>query len=85
MAVAAQPLSQDDGALSPWWIRSMLIVMVLGFSGLATITTLAYRNAPPIPARVLDAQGIPLFSGKDISDGQNVFLKYGLMAHGSIW
>jgi hypothetical protein len=24
--------------------------MVLGFTGLITITTLAYRNAPPIPA-----------------------------------
>jgi len=85
MSIAAQPLVEDDGPLSPWWLRSVLIVMALGFTGLITITMLSYRNAPPIPAQVLDAQGAALFSGADISDGQAVFLRYGLMANGSIW
>jgi len=85
MSIAAQPLTEDDGPLSPWWLRTVLIVMVLGFSGLITITTLAYHNAPPIPAQVVDSQGITLFSGDDISEGQTVFLKYGLMDNGSIW
>ncbi len=85
MSVAAQPLTPEDPALSPWWLRTMLIVMVLGFAGLLTITSLAYRNAPPIPAQVVDAHGTRLFSGDDISDGQTVFLKYGLMDNGSIW
>ena len=85
MTVAAQPLSEDDGPLSPWWLRGIAIVMVIGFSGIIAITTLAYRNAPPIPARVVDAEGAALFSGADIGDGQAVFLKYGLMANGSIW
>ena len=85
MSVAAQPLTEDDGPLSPWWIRTILIVMVLGFAGLIAVTFLAYRNAPPIPARVVDAQGATLFTSEDISAGQAVFLKYGLMANGSIW
>ncbi|MBS0335665.1 MAG: cbb3-type cytochrome c oxidase subunit I [Proteobacteria bacterium] len=85
MNVSAQPLVEDDGPISPWWLRCVAIVMALGFGGLLTITVLAYRNAPPIPARVLDAQGAVLFSGDDIGDGQAVFLKYGLMANGSIW
>ena len=85
MSIAAQPLTDDDGPLSPWWMRGMLIVMVIGFTGLIAITLLAYRNAPPIPAQVVDAQGAPLFTGDDISDGQAVFLKYGLMDNGSIW
>ncbi len=66
-------------------MRGLLIVMVIGFAGLATITTLAYRNAPPIPAQVVDTQGVALFSGDDIREGQTVFLKYGLMDNGSIW
>lgn len=82
---AAQPLTPDDPALSPWWLRTMLIVLMLGFAGLASMTTMAYRNAPPIPARMLDAQGASVFSGADIGAGQAVFLKYGLMDNGSIW
>ena len=85
MSIAAQPLTAEDPELSPWWLRTVLIVMVLGFAGLLAITALAYRNAPPIPARVVDAQGNPLFSGDDIRGGQAVFLKYGLMDNGSIW
>ncbi|MEO8923890.1 MAG: nitric-oxide reductase large subunit, partial [Caldimonas sp.] len=63
----------------------MAIVMVLGFAGLILITTLSYRNAPPIPARVVDEKGAVLFSGGDIGEGQAVFLRYGLMDNGSIW
>ncbi|MEB0059691.1 MULTISPECIES: nitric-oxide reductase large subunit [unclassified Variovorax] len=83
--VAAQPVAKDDGSLSPWWIRAVLIVMVLGFSGLLLITTLSYRNAPPIPAQVVNTQGELLFTAEDVGDGQTLFLRYGLMANGSIW
>ncbi|MCK9607323.1 MAG: hypothetical protein M0R33_12850 [Methylomonas sp.] len=85
MKVAAHPITTVEPALSPWWLRTVLIVMVLGFAGLITITSLAYRNAPPVPTQVLDAQGVPLFSSDDISEGQAIFLKYGLMNNGSIW
>ncbi len=83
--VAAQPLAEDDGPLSPWWMRAVVIVMVLGFAGLILITHLSYRNAPPIPARVVDQHGAMLFSADDVGEGQAVFLRYGLMANGSIW
>lgn len=85
VSAAAQPLTADDTDLSPWWLRTLLIVLLAGFATLVGITMLAYRNAPPIPAQVVDAQGASLFSGGDISEGQTVFLKYGLMANGSIW
>ncbi|MDD5250701.1 MAG: cbb3-type cytochrome c oxidase subunit I [Rhodocyclaceae bacterium] len=81
-----QPLTaEDDQPLTPWWLRAVAIVMALGFAGLIAITLLAYRNAPPIPARVVDPQGVALFSGDDVRNGQTVFLKYGLMDNGSIW
>ena len=85
MTVAAQPLSEDDGPLSPRWMRGILIVMAIGFSGILAITMLAYRNAPPIPAHVVDADGTAVFTAEDVGDGQSVFLKYRLMANGSIW
>ena len=49
------------------------------------MTSLAYHNAPPIPAQVVDARGNVLFTSADIGAGQAVFLKYGLMDNGSIW
>ncbi|WEN14982.1 cbb3-type cytochrome c oxidase subunit I [Rhodanobacter sp. AS-Z3] len=82
---AAQPLSDDDTELSPWWLRTVMIVLVVGFVGLLGITMLAYRNAPPIPGQVVDAQGNTVFSGDDVSKGQAIFLRYGLMDNGSIW
>jgi nitric oxide reductase subunit B len=85
MSTTDQMLTENEGPISPWWLRTLLIVMVLGFAVLITITLLAYRNAPPIPAQVVDAQGVALFSGDDIRSGQTVFLKYGLMDNGSIW
>jgi nitric oxide reductase subunit B len=85
MSVAAQPLTEDDGPLSPWWLRGIALVMLIGFSGLIAITLFAYNHAPPIPTQVVDAEGAAVFSGDDISDGQTVFLKYGLMDNGSIW
>jgi nitric oxide reductase subunit B len=86
MAEGAQPKSEpEDSPLSPWWVRSVFIVMAIGFAGLLAITALAYRNAPPIPARVVDANGASVFTGDDISNGQAVFLRYGLMDNGTIW
>src|SRR5665213_2513635 len=90
-ATSATPASNaivnpaDEGPLSPWWLRAIVIVMVLGFTVLIAITALAYRNAPPIPHIVADPQGTPLFTDADVGDGQAVFLKYGLMDNGSIW
>ncbi len=54
---------QDSGDLSRWWLRTIGVVMVIGFGLLLTITFLAYRNAPPIPGKVVDAQGAIVFTG----------------------
>lgn len=85
MEMGTQPITDPDRHISPWWLRSVLIVMVVGFAGLLWITSLAYRNAPPIPAQVVDEAGAVVATGDDIRAGQAVFLRYGLMANGSIW
>lgn len=86
MDEVAQPkLDPEVLPLSRWWIRSVLIVMVLGFAGLLAITNLSYRNAPPMPAQMVDAEGRTLFTRDQIESGQAVFLRYGLMDNGSVW
>ena len=71
--------------LSPWWRNSVILVMVIGFAVLIWMTTTTYRDAPPIPEKVVGPTGETIFTGEDILAGQEVFLKYGLMENGSIW
>jgi nitric oxide reductase subunit B len=71
--------------LSPWWRRAALLVMAGGFLILGFTTVKTYQNAPPIPERVVDGEGKVLFTGDDIRKGQEVFFKYGLMEHGTLW
>ena len=59
--------------------------MIAGFSVLTLVTVLTYTNAPPISEQVVDGTGAVVFTGADIHSGQEVFLKYGLMEHGTLW
>lgn len=74
-----------EQALSPWWLRAVVAVMVLGFGALISLSMMAYKDAPPIPARVVAPDGTLIFTADDVADGQVVFLKYGLMNNGTIW
>ena len=71
--------------LSPWWRRAVVITMLIGFTVLILVSVLAYRDAPPIPEKVVSSSGETLLTGQDIKAGQEVFLKYGLMENGTIW
>src|SRR5450756_1523414 len=71
--------------LSPWGRHSAILVMIAGFSVLSFVTVRTYTNAPPIPEQAADLTGTVVFTGADIQVGQEVFLKYGLMEHGSLW
>src|ERR1039458_4823012 len=77
--------SAGGTSLSPWWRHSAILVMIVGFSVLSLVTVLTYTNAPPIPEQAADVTEAVLFTGADIQMGQEVFLKYGLMEHGSLW
>ena len=75
----------SEKPLCAWWRHAVILVMVFGFSLLTVVTVLTYTNAPPVPERVTDATGASLFTREDVEHGQEVFLKYGLMEHGSLW
>jgi len=71
--------------LSSWWKVAAIGTMAVGFGILILLTVKAYQNAPPIPAKVVDPAGVVLFTNDDVTAGQRVFLKYGLMDNGTIW
>lgn len=66
------------------WASLVLVVagtfMILGFFGREI-----YRQAPPIPDRVVDASGAVLFTGEEILDGQQVWQSIGGQQVGSVW
>ncbi len=71
--------------LSPWWRRTLALTMAAGFLVLIGIALLAYRDAPPIPGKVVAPSGETVFTGEQVLSGQQVFLRYALMENGSIW
>ena len=79
------PVERIMEQLSPWWRRAVILTMSIGFAVLILVTVLAYRDAPPIPEKIVSSTGETLLTGQDILAGQQVFLKYGLMENGTIW
>ncbi len=77
-------MDQKKQNLSPWWKHSVILIMIVGFSILIFVAVRSYQDAPPIPQKVVDPQGNVIFTGSDIKAGQEVFLKHGLMEHGTL-
>jgi nitric oxide reductase subunit B len=81
----ADALTAPSDSLSLWWRVAATVTMAAGFAVLILLTVTAYQNAPPIPEKFIDPAGAVVFTGDDVSAGQQVFLKHGLMDNGTIW
>ena len=76
-----------NSELSRGWRYSIVLIMLAGFGVLIGISVHTYTGhvGPPIPGRVVDVAGQTVFTGADITAGQQVFLKHALMENGTIW
>jgi nitric oxide reductase subunit B len=85
--VAEAVVDHDTAAdgLSPWWRHTVVLILIVGLSVLLWLAARTYRDAPPIPEQVVGPSGELLFRGTDITEGQRVFLRYGVMENGTIW
>ena len=59
--------------------------MVLSFSVLLYFGKEIYKQAPPIPVKVVKPDGAVLFTGQNIKDGQNVWQSLGGQEIGTVW
>ena len=66
------------------WI-SFMLVMTISFAVLIYFGREIYRQAPPIPEKVMTPNGTVLFTGQDIKDGQNVWQSLGGQEIGTVW
>ncbi|MBM3790291.1 MAG: hypothetical protein FJW35_08055, partial [Acidobacteria bacterium] len=65
------------------WAAIVCFVVALG--GLLLGGLFANREKPPYPGTVTGPDGATLFTRADILGGQDVYQRYGLMDHGSVW
>jgi nitric oxide reductase subunit B len=66
------------------WI-GFIAVMVVSFSVLLYFGREIYRQAPPVPEKVITPDGKVLFTGQNIRDGQNVWQSLGGQEIGTVW
>jgi nitric oxide reductase subunit B len=66
------------------WL-GFLAVMTISFAILLYYGREIYRQAPPIPDKVVTQDGTVLFTGQDIKDGQNVWQSMGGQELGTVW
>lgn len=66
-----------------WW--ALLLVTGVTFGFLGYFGGEVYRQAPPIPERIVSEQGDLIFTEEDILDGQTAWQSVGGMQLGSIW
>ena len=62
-----------------------IICFVVALAVLIGGGALAKKDLPPYPGEVVDPGGNVLFQRSDILAGQDVYQRYGLMDHGSVW
>ncbi|MFS2021240.1 nitric-oxide reductase large subunit, partial [Massilia sp. CT11-108] len=63
----------------------LAIICVLSFGTLLFVGREIYLKAPPIPAQVLDQQGHVIWTGDQITRGQQAWLAAGGQQLGTVW
>ena len=71
--------------VSKGWVQAVALVVLFGFFVMGLLAYRTYAGEPPIPERVVDPHGRTVYTGEDVTAGQQVFLKNGLMEYGSIF
>ncbi|MHB0938614.1 MAG: nitric-oxide reductase large subunit [Armatimonadota bacterium] len=82
MAHTSNPVKQgnDMGILQ----HILILLVILGFSGLLFGGFLVFKSQAPVPKQVLSPAGEKLATYDTIKGGQAVYMKYGLMNYGSV-
>jgi nitric oxide reductase subunit B len=85
MTTAPEPLERRPLLVSKWWVQTAMLVFLVGFFVLGLLAYRTYTEQPPVPETVVDERGTEVFTRSDVTEGQNLFLRYGLMQYGSIF
>ena len=88
MAQVINPPRAADGRrdmlVSRTWVQAAALEVLCSFAVLGFLAYRTYATDPPIADRVVSEDGQVQFTGEDVTNGQQVFLRNGLMEYGSI-
>ncbi|MEX5268636.1 MULTISPECIES: nitric-oxide reductase large subunit [Kocuria] len=73
-----------DSPVAKGWVQGVALVMIFGFFVMGFLAFRTYTDSMPQPDRVVDETGQVVFTSKDITEGQQIFLRRGLQEYGSI-
>jgi nitric oxide reductase subunit B len=83
--LSPQKAPESDGAVSRVWVQVTALVLLCGLAVLGFLGYRAYSADPPIPTQVRTSSGMVVFTGAQVTAGQKLFLRKGLMEYGSIF
>ncbi|EUA73299.1 hypothetical protein I553_9455 [Mycobacterium xenopi 4042] len=66
------------------WVQGVALVLIFGFLVLGILAYRAYTASMPLPDKVVSESGRLLFTGNDITRGQELYQARGLMEYGSV-
>lgn len=66
------------------WAQGVALVMIFGFLVMGILAYRTYTASMPMPDKVVTETGRQLFTGDDITRGQELFQARGLMQYGSV-
>ncbi len=70
--------------VSPLWLQGSILTFIIGFGFLSFSALRIYQDSAPVPDRIVDEAGKVLFTRRQILEGQEQFLTYGLMQFGTV-
>ena len=76
--------SRSEISLSKGWIQGVALVLVFGFFVMGVLAYRTYTHSMPLPQQVVSEDGEVVYTGEDITRGQNIFLARGIQQYGSI-
>lgn len=73
-----------ESPIGKGWVQGVALVMIVGFFVMGILAYRTYAASMPMPDKVVNESGEVLFTGENITHGQELFQARGLMQYGSV-
>ncbi len=80
----AEPEGDDEPTIGKGWVQGVALVMIFGFFVMGILAYRTYTASMPLPDKVVSQSGETVFTGAQVTRGQELFQARGLMQYGSI-